>query len=184
MSEGHLTETWKAIEGWTDYQVSDFGRVRSRLATNGRRMRGPAWRIIDCPVNQFGYRVARLGRQEDGRGQRWRVTVHRLVLEAFVGPRPSGLQACHADDDKDNNRLSNLRWDTPKANSQDRLRNGKQPPPPRGERNGQAKLTEDGVRAIRSRVTAGTPRRVLAAEFRVSKTAIRQVVRRKSWTHI
>ena len=37
--------------------------------------------------------------------------IHVLILEAHVGPRPSPEhQACHLDDDKDNNVLSNLEW--------------------------------------------------------------------------
>lgn len=52
------------------------------------------------------------------------VTVHTLVLKTFVGPRPAGLQACHDDDDTNNNALSNLYWGTPKQNAQDKIENG------------------------------------------------------------
>ena len=45
--------------------------------------------------------------------------VHILVLEAFVGPRPTGMFACHIDGDASNNRLPNLRWDTPRNNNLD-----------------------------------------------------------------
>lgn len=62
-----------------------------------------------------------------------RARVHRLVLEAFVGPCPEGQQACHADDDKANNSLINLRWDSPSANAADMRRNG---------RNAQVRKTE------------------------------------------
>jgi hypothetical protein len=57
-------------------------------------------------------------------GQQKYVSVHRLVLEAFVGACPDGLQACHFDDNPTNNHLSNLRWDTPSANMYDKVRNG------------------------------------------------------------
>ena len=50
--------------------------------------------------------------------------VHHLVLEAFVGPCPVGLEGCHWDDDKDTNHLNNLRWDTHGANMNDAVRNG------------------------------------------------------------
>lgn len=53
--------------------------------------------------------------------------VHHLVLEHFVGPRPTGLEACHWDDDGANNRLDNLRWDTRSANKIDAVRNGRNP---------------------------------------------------------
>lgn len=53
--------------------------------------------------------------------------VHRLVLEAFVGPCPPGLVGCHKDDDKDNNQLVNLEWNTQKVNIQQARTNGKNP---------------------------------------------------------
>ena len=51
--------------------------------------------------------------------------VHRLVLAAFVGPCPAGMEACHGDDDGLNNHLGNLRWDTPSANRLDAWRTGR-----------------------------------------------------------
>lgn len=50
--------------------------------------------------------------------------VHTLVLEAFVGPRPPGMFACHENDIPSDNRVENLRWDTPRANRLDSVRNG------------------------------------------------------------
>lgn len=51
--------------------------------------------------------------------------LHRLILETFVGPCPPGMQCCHYNDIKTDNRLENLRWDTPEANMRDALRNGR-----------------------------------------------------------
>lgn len=50
--------------------------------------------------------------------------VHRLVLEAFVGPCPEGMEALHGNAIRNDNRLCNLRWDTKSENSQDRVRHG------------------------------------------------------------
>lgn len=58
-------------------------------------------------------------------GKRHFLKIHRLVLEAFVGPCPEGMEGCHADDDVDNNHLSNLRWATRSENMYDRVRNGR-----------------------------------------------------------
>ncbi|WP_082971209.1 HNH endonuclease signature motif containing protein [Mycobacterium sp. 852002-51971_SCH5477799-a] len=51
--------------------------------------------------------------------------VHRLVLEAFVGPAPSGTFGCHLDGDPANNRLNNLRWDTQANNLRDVVSHGR-----------------------------------------------------------
>jgi hypothetical protein len=51
--------------------------------------------------------------------------VHRLVLEAFVGPCPDGMQCRHFPDrDPTNNRLGNLQWGTPGENQADRKIHG------------------------------------------------------------
>lgn len=53
--------------------------------------------------------------------------MHTMVLEAFVGPRPVGLYGCHNDGDPANNRLTNLRWDTPASNTADKVMHGRDP---------------------------------------------------------
>jgi hypothetical protein len=54
-----------------------------------------------------------------GVGRREYRYVHDLVLLAFVGAKPAGLEVCHGDGVKTNNRLSNLRYDTRSANALD-----------------------------------------------------------------
>lgn len=50
--------------------------------------------------------------------------VHRLVLLTFVGPCPEGLQACHKNSNRADNRLDNLTWGTRKRNARDRKKLG------------------------------------------------------------
>ena len=57
--------------------------------------------------------------------------VHRLVLEAWVGPCPPGQMCRHLDGNKINNHLNNLRWGTALENAQDDARNGVKRGPPR-----------------------------------------------------
>jgi hypothetical protein len=72
--------------------------------------------------------------------------VHDLVLEAFVGPRPEGMQCRHMDGSKTNNVPSNLQWGTPLENSRDKATHGTQC---RGRAIYKAVLNEDMVRALR-----------------------------------
>ena len=103
-----VDETWRAVPGYEGrYEVSDHGRVRSLL------------RGLMHPWHGFGYPMVRL---YDGAYKNMRV--HRLVLMAFVGPCPEGMEACHNDGDRANARLSNLRWDTHAANIEDRKGHG------------------------------------------------------------
>jgi len=115
-----MMEIWKGIPGYTgSYEVSDQGRVRSlsRIDTRGRR-RGE--RILKPRSAKSGHRFVALYADNVRTG--W--AVHVLVLEVFVGPRPTGLDACHWNDDPTDNRVANLRWGTRSENIRDSVRNG------------------------------------------------------------
>lgn len=106
------TEDWAPIPGLSDYEASNLGQIR-RLS---RQQVLPQHR-----GNDIGHRrvtVKPHGRSYCG------MYVHRLVLMAFVGPCPEGMQACHNDGNARNNHLSNLRWDTPSSNMHDRVKHG------------------------------------------------------------
>lgn len=113
-------ERWRSIPGYEGaYIVSDTGIVRSvgRLDAIGRLK--PA-RDLMPDVRPSGH--LRVTLCQDSKTRRF--WVHRLVLEAFVGPRPEGTEGCHNDGDPSNNDATNLRWDTKSANAQDRVRHG------------------------------------------------------------
>lgn len=46
------------------------------------------------------------------------------------------------------------------------------------------KLTDDKVRAIRREYKAGVQQKDLAAQYGVSKTAIHEIVKYKTWVHV
>jgi hypothetical protein len=110
------------------------------------------------------------------------VRVHRLVCEAFHGPPPSPQHVvAHADGDRQNNRADNLRWATYVENEADKRAHGRTI---RGERQGFARLTEQGVRDIRRRVAEGEPRRKLAAIYGVSKATLQHAITGRTWGHV
>lgn len=111
-------EEWRPVLGYVGhYEVSNLGRVRSldRLDRRGHRLSGQMRKPV---VNRYAYVMLCVD------DQRKLARVHTLVLEAFVSPRPDGLEACHGDGDPLNNRLSNLRWDTRSANEFDKIKHG------------------------------------------------------------
>lgn len=115
-----------------------------------------------------------------GRVQMFRV--HRLVLLAFVGPCPDGMEARHLNGIKTDNRADNLAWGTPEQNRQDNRDLGVYE---RGEGHTQVKLTETQVREIRHRHAAGgVLLRELAEEFGVTPTNINAILSRRSWKHV
>lgn len=116
-----MSEAWRPVVGYEGaYEVSDLGNVRStaRVTSAGVRLPG---RPKATFLNMHGYPMVSLYLGNVGRQRR----VHRLVLEAFVGPCPEGMEGCHSDGDPSNARLPNLRWDTKSENQFDRIRHGR-----------------------------------------------------------
>lgn len=121
-----MDEVWRPIPDFPGYEASNLGRIKSVGRTivrvqNGKRVEQP---IRERILKAHPYAEPRRHMFVSFSG---RVTrpVHRLVLEAFVGPCPPGMECCHLDDDGYNNRLENLRWDTRSANQLDAVRNGR-----------------------------------------------------------
>lgn len=114
-------EEWRSIPGWSGfYEVSNLGRVRSvdRIVSSGHpgvRMRLQG-RVLTPGKGQRGHLDVYLWRG----GKRVKAWVHRLVLLAFVGPCPPGLESRHLDGNPANNSLSNLCWGTRSRNNLDR----------------------------------------------------------------
>ena len=155
-------EVWKVIDRFPRYEVSTLGRVRSA--------KGVLKPILKKGTGYVAVTIRGKKREQ--------IAIHTLVLEAFVGPRPAGYQACHENGKRDDPRLENLRWDTVKANHADRDRHGTTA---RGERAGAAKLTEKDVKEIRM---AQQNQPALARKFGVSQVLISRVQLRKVWRHI
>ena len=108
--------------------------------------------------------------------------VQRLVLLAFVGPCPDGMECCHNNGIKTDNRLSNLRWDTRKANAADREHHGTTA---RGSKHGWSKLTEDDVREIRRLYhEEAMVQEAIAALYDVVQATISDILARKRWKHV
>lgn len=84
-------EVWRKIEGFENYSVSTYGRVRNDKTGNY--------------INQGrsnGYLVVSI--------EGIHYPVHRLVAKTFI-PNPENLSDVnHIDEDKQNNNLSNLQW--------------------------------------------------------------------------
>jgi hypothetical protein len=154
-------------KGWP--KVQRWHRLRPRRNT-ARRPPGKDKRYLTVRI---------FADRPDTKGKNY--LIHRLVLEAFVGPCPPGMEGCHLDDDPENNRLDNLRWDTPEANREDATRRRRWR---YGGRNPHAKLREEDVQAIRRLRREGTMGVELAQRFGVSKTVIYRVAAGTDWAHV
>ncbi len=76
-----------------------------------------------------------------------KIKIHRFILECYIGKSPKGMQACHNDGNKENNKLENLRWDTHENNVKDRIKHGSNLS---GEKNPRSKFNIKEIKYIRS----------------------------------
>mgnify|MGYP002780477625 CR=1 FL=1 len=163
------------------YRVGSDGSVWSCWTAAGRykaaTMSG-VWKQKKATVARNGYCVTRV------KGVLH--YVHTLVLEAFVGPCPPGMECRHFPDrDPTNNNLTNLSWGTRSRNQRDRNAHGTDN---RGSKHGMSKLTEAAIRKIREdaalpislRPTQGTQ----ARRYGVDQSVISEVINRKLWKHV
>lgn len=174
MTDIQSTEVrYRYNSNYPGYRVGDDGSVWSRH--NNRYGLGQVWRRLK-PI-RFGKTNHRMVSLRNG-DKITQFQIHRLVLEAFVGPCPEGMECCHNDGDPTNNRLDNLRWDTRQANVEDSIKHGTKP---KGERCSYAKLTAQQVGEIRQRLKEGETQARIAKEFMVSQALVSFVNSGKRW---
>jgi hypothetical protein len=182
-SERWLPVPIEGCEGY--YEVSDLGRARS--LDHRAQWRGQGWyvkrgRILKATPTTRGYLHVTVSSFRDGKRKHLTPLIHRLVLEAFVGPCPEGQEARHGPGGQLDNRLVNLCYGTKVQNAQDKRRDGTYV---EGTISVNAKLTEDIVRECRSRYAAGDGDTVsLAREFGVSQYTMWRAIHRKAWQHV
>ncbi len=174
--------TFKAVVGFPLYCVGDDGSVWTSVSAGGsKRKIVDSWRKLNPPPSKRDGYIGISLRRELG-GKKYTRKVHRLVLEAFVGPRPPGMEGCHfPDPDKSNNRLTNLRWGTHSENAQDSLRQGKFWV---GSKSNLAKLTESDIPVIRRMWRDGSTIAVICRRFAVTRSTIAHIVYRRTWAHV
>jgi hypothetical protein len=168
-----MSEQWRQIAGEPGYEISDAGRLRCWLPCN-RLAKAPTEPRIQKPGNRRGYLSYRLyGRKP--------LSAHRAVLEAFVGPCPEGMEACHGNGIRTDNGLSNLRWDTKLANAADREAHGKTP---RGESHARSVLTEPQVMAVWMCRQAGLSQKAIADALCIALHNVKAILQGNVWRHV
>lgn len=175
-----MTPAWMCVIvasiffGFPGYRIGDDGSVWTR------RTKHPSisatWKPRTLGTDKDGYKTAILVCAD--RTKRY-FRVHHLVLTAFSGPRPAGLQGCHFPNrNRDDNRICNLRWGTAEENHAHRIVHGTDT---RGGRSHLAKLTTTEVMHMAVLYASGKTCRQLAAEFGVTEDTVGVILRGETW---
>lgn len=94
-------------------------------------------------------------------------TIASLVLLSFVGKRPDGLQVCHRNNIKTDNRLENLRYDSPQGNARDSRR-----------------LLDQQVVEMRERRAKGAKLETLAEHYKIESSHVGKICRGDNYSDV
>ncbi len=175
-------EVWVDIKGYENhYRVSNLGRVMSVARLYTRVLHGrPVTQRVSPRILSHGM-VAGYQSVNLSKGGITKVAyVHHLVAEAFIGARPEHMQVCHKDGRKENNKSSNLRYDTPVGNAADRVPHETHAI---GEANPMAKLTEDLVKDVYEKMKTRSAIDV-AKETGVPRTTLSSIKNGYTWSTV
>lgn len=171
--------------GFVGYRIGNDGSVWTCWEKQHAGLRGTKsyksmrWRQLTGRVDKDGYNTVGM-RHESGRTKESKV--HRLVLEAFIGPCPEGMECRHLDRNPANNAITNLKWGTHLENEEDKQVHGTSN---KGERHGNHKLTEFEVWEIKVLYATGDySQSQLAQMFNVGRGCICDIVRGTNWKHV
>lgn len=178
-----MAEIWKPVPGFCGYyEASSIGRIRSidrivvKRHCSGKIIQQKyAGRMLKpCKTDELGHMVVHLGID----GRKMNVSVHRMVLLAFIGEPDADQEACHNNGNASDNRSKNLRWDTHKANNGDRIIHGTYA---LGEYHAMAKLTEIQVLEIKNSVMRSGK---ISSQYGISRSQAYRIRAGKAWRHV
>ena len=156
-------EEWQDIEGYNgDYQVSNFGKVRS--------IKSGKWKLLKPNNPQKGYSWVRLSSKGIAKCH----CIHVLVARTFIPNPKNKPEVNHKDGNKYNCSVDNLEWSTHPENMKHAFKIGW-----RGLDSPCAKLNKEQICYIRKNYKSHDRNygiRALARKFNVNKSTIHRVI--------
>lgn len=160
------------------YEVSSYGRLR-KIARWTDGLHIYEHRLLSLEFNHWGYFTVSLTSE----GKQRHRPVHRIVLEAFIGPATGeNTVPNHMNGIKTDNRVENLEWTTARGNALHSYQVLGQKPM-RGSEHGTSKITEADAIAIRDARFNGATLDELAKRHKLSLSTISMICLHKIWKH-
>lgn len=168
----------RPIREFPGYGISSNGKVwRITKPHDGIGARRKVPYEISPGSNPSGYKIVTMVKDGKSYGR----SVHRLVLEAFVGPCPPMCQGAHNDGNKLNNNVSNLRWASASDNQADRTKHGTHM---WGQHNPRTVLADTDIPFIRSYPHSRHAASFLAAHYGVKHAVISKIRNHETWRRV
>lgn len=170
-----IVEKWKKVEGYSDYEVSNLGRVLSRNTYFKHS------KILSYGKLPSGYKTVCLSKN----GERKNLSVSRLVAKAFIPNPLLKKEVNHKNGIKIDNCYLNLEWVTPSENILHAFHYGLLKPRS-GEQCTLSRLKENDVISIR-KMKENNPQMTyveIGKIFKTTPSAIRKIILRHQWKHI
>ena len=163
-------ELWKSVKGFTDYKVSNQGKVKSfKLNTE---------KILKQCNDKKEYLLVKLSKSRNSKTK----TVHRLVATAFIPNPDNKPQVNHKDGNKQNNCVDNLEWVTQSENDIHAFKIGLKTQ--QGIENANSKLSENDVLGIRGLYLDGLTQKEIAKIYLINQSNVSIIINKKRWKHL
>lgn len=168
-------EVWLPIKGFSRYEASNFGRLRSLNYKKTGLVK-----VLKPAISDDGYLKTMLQRDNKKYST---ISVHRKIAETFHG-KPEGKEVNHKDGIKTNNYSDNLEWLTHAENCQHSFDTNLQQAKV-GELNGMAKITPEQVlyaRKLKKEKGRFWGRNELAEKWGISAKHLQHIVNKPTET--
>lgn len=173
-------EKFETIKEFPDYEISNYGRVRSKerfirfthAVTKQEHFRRSECKYLKVNYNKHGYRVVCLYLNK----KMYNKTIHRLVAETFIDKIDGKNVVNHKDGNKHNNTVDNLEWVTDEYNHAHATITGL--------KRTKEKLNETCVYAIKNLIKSNLSHSKIASIFGVSASLITQIATGKLWLEV
>jgi DNA-binding XRE family transcriptional regulator len=173
-----MKEVWKDFAGYEGfYQASSGGEVKRLIGICCKKER-----VLRKNDIVSGYIRISLIKN----GKRKRILLHRIILLAFKGPCPKGMEGCHIDGNKLNNNINNLKYATRSENALDKISHGTMVlPDNKGSKSGMAKSNELQIKEIKILIKEKIlTQNQIAHKFNLSPQTICDIKKERTWKHI
>lgn len=164
-----MNEIWKQVKGFSNYEVSNFGNVRSVISK----------KLLHPYSSKLREGYCYISLQQNGKRKNYLLS--QLIARHFIDNPLNKPQVNHKSGNKLDNSVSNLEWVTAKENIQHAIRNGWMAEPLYGSKSPAHKVDEKQVMEIRKLEKEGMRHKDIAKIYGLGVSTVTHIVNGTRW---